>query len=78
MFNVTKDAKERIGHLLKPEGKKQAGVERAVAGEIVAVAKLKDTEAGGHLSRRESTDPLRRLAGVFTRDFVRARTEIQR
>ena len=55
VFNVTKDAKERIGHLLKPEGKKQAGVERAIAGEIVAVAKLKDTEAGDTLADEKAS-----------------------
>ncbi len=50
VLNVNKDAKERIGHLLKLEGKKQQPVSRAIAGEIVAVAKLKGTDAGDSLA----------------------------
>ena len=48
--NVNKDAKERLGHLLKLEGKKQTQVARLIAGEIGAVAKLKDTAAGDTLA----------------------------
>ena len=50
VLNVIRDAKERVGHLLRLEGKKQQGIERAIAGEIVAVAKLKDTHPGDTLS----------------------------
>jgi elongation factor G len=50
VLNVNKDSKERIGHLLKLEGKKQQGVDRLIAGEIGAVAKLKDTSAGDTLA----------------------------
>jgi elongation factor G len=50
VLNVTKDSKERVGHLLRLEGKKQAQVEKLTTGEIGAVAKLKDTEAGDTLA----------------------------
>ncbi|MEO8602537.1 MAG: elongation factor G [bacterium] len=50
VLNVTKDAKERLGHLLRLEGKKQAQVEKLTTGEIGAVAKLKETEAGDTLA----------------------------
>src|SRR5262249_55237617 len=50
VLNVNKDAKERMGHLLRLEGKKQAQVATLTTGEIGAVAKLKDTEAGDTLA----------------------------
>jgi elongation factor G len=50
VLNVNKDSKERLGHLSKPAGKKQVPVSHAVAGEIVAVAKLKDTATGDTLA----------------------------
>jgi elongation factor G len=43
-LNVRTGKKERIGQLLKMEGNKQRPVDEAGAGEIVAVAKLKDTQ----------------------------------
>lgn len=48
-FNATKDTKERFGQLLVMEGKEQKPVEEAVAGMIVAVAKLKETVTGDTL-----------------------------
>jgi len=50
VLNVGKDVKERLGHLFKLEGKKQQGVPHAIAGEIVAVAKLKETTSGDTLA----------------------------
>jgi elongation factor G len=50
VLNVNKDAKERMGHLLRLEGKKQAQVTALTTGEIGAVAKLKDTDAGDTLA----------------------------
>ena len=47
--NTTKGGKERVGHLLKLEGKKQAQIDRLITGEIGAVAKLKSTDAGDTL-----------------------------
>ncbi len=50
VLNSTKDVKERLGHLLQPTGKKQSHVVQAIVGEIVAVAKLKDTHTGDTLT----------------------------
>lgn len=50
VLNVNKDTKERLGHLSKVAGKKQVPVSHALAGEIVAVAKLKDTATGDTLA----------------------------
>jgi elongation factor G len=49
VLNTMGDSKERIGHLLKLEGKKQQQVDKLTTGEIGAVAKLKETEAGDTL-----------------------------
>jgi elongation factor G len=49
VYNPNKQVKEKIGHLFKLEGKKQEGVREAVAGEIVAAAKLKDVASGDTL-----------------------------
>jgi len=48
-LNSTKDASERIGGILRLEGKKQKAVPSASAGEIVAVAKFKETTTGDTL-----------------------------
>ena len=50
VLNVRNDGKERLGHLLRLEGKKQTQVDKLTTGEIGAVAKLKDTEAGDTLA----------------------------
>ena len=49
-LNTSRDSKERIGQLLRLEGKKQAPIANAVAGAICAVAKLKDTATGDTLA----------------------------
>ena len=48
-LNSTKDAAERIGQILRLEGKKQKTISSASAGEIVAVAKFKETTTGDTL-----------------------------
>jgi elongation factor G len=48
-LNSSKDASERIGQILRLEGKKQKGIGSASAGEIVAVAKFKETSTGDTL-----------------------------
>jgi elongation factor G len=50
VLNVNKDNKERLGHLFRLEGKKQTQVAKALPGEVVAVAKLKDTATGDTLA----------------------------
>ena len=48
-LNSSRDAVERIGQILRLEGKKQRAVGSASAGEIVAVAKFKETSTGDTL-----------------------------
>ena len=50
VLNSTRGTKEHFGHLLRLEGKKQSPLQTALAGEIIAVAKLKDTTTGDTLS----------------------------
>ncbi len=49
VYNVTKENKEKFNQLFILEGKTQKNIEEAVAGQIVAVAKLKDTMTGDTL-----------------------------
>lgn len=48
-FNSTRQSKEKGGHLFFSLGKKHTQVPQAVAGDIVAIAKLKDTQTGDTL-----------------------------
>jgi elongation factor G len=48
-YNVNKGAKERFSQLLRLAGKEQKPIEGAGPGDIVAVAKLKDTSTGNTL-----------------------------
>jgi elongation factor G len=50
LFNPKKDVKERIGQIFLLEGKKQKPVGFASVGDIVAVAKLKETTTGDSFS----------------------------
>ena len=49
VYNSTKDVQERIGQVYELEGKKQKPIKQAVAGDIVAVSKLKETVTGDTL-----------------------------
>lgn len=49
ILNSTKGVEERIGQIYELEGKKQHPIKQAVAGDIVAVAKLKETITGDTL-----------------------------
>ena len=49
IYNSTKKTQERIGQIFELEGKKQHPIKQAVAGDIVAVAKLKETTTGDTL-----------------------------
>ena len=48
--NVTRDAVEKMGQVFYMKGKDQVPAEAAVAGDIAAVAKLKDTHTGDSLA----------------------------
>ena len=43
VFNATNEHKEKVGHLLLVNGKKQSQVDVAVAGDVVSIPKLKHT-----------------------------------
>jgi len=53
VWNANKEAAERIGPLFFMRGKGQEPVERVVAGDIAAVAKLTETSTGDTLCSRE-------------------------
>jgi len=55
--NANRDCTERIGQLFKMVGKKQVAVEQAGPGDIVAVAKLKETVTGDTLC--DGAQPIR-------------------
>ena len=55
VINANKDTKERFGQILKLNGKKQDSIEQAVTGDIVAVAKLKDTNTSDTLCDDKGT-----------------------
>ncbi|MDD3012131.1 MAG: elongation factor G [Candidatus Gastranaerophilales bacterium] len=50
IYNSTKKSKERVGQMLHLIGKKQEPAAKAIAGDIIAVAKLKDTHTGDSFS----------------------------
>ena len=52
--NVTRRAKERVGQLLVSQGKEHEQVDELGAGDIGAVAKLKETRAGDVLAARDA------------------------
>ena len=52
--NVTRRAKERIGQLLTSQGKEHEQVDELGAGDIGAVAKLKETRAGDVLADKDA------------------------
>ncbi|MBV8055740.1 MAG: elongation factor G [Deltaproteobacteria bacterium] len=54
VLNATRGSRERFGQLLRLEGKKQSPLSSALPGEIVAVAKLKDTTTGDTLCEEKS------------------------
>ena len=52
-YNVTRSARERFNAILWPQGKKQESGTEAGPGEIVAVAKLKETQTGDSLAEEK-------------------------
>jgi elongation factor G len=62
--NVTKEAPERLGHLMLLQGKTQATVPEIKAGDLGAVAKLKDTLTNDTLG--DKTDGVRFPAMTFS------------
>jgi elongation factor G len=64
VYNANKEARERFGQIFIIEGKAQAPVSEATVGDIIAVAKLKETATGDTLCdekapvRYEAVQPL--------------------
>lgn len=56
VYNAQKQAKEKFGQLLLLEGKKQQSIEEVGPGDIVAIAKLKETTTGDTLC--DENDPI--------------------
>ena len=70
--NVTRRAKERVGQVLVPQGKEHTQVDELGAGDIGAVAKLKETRAGDVLATKDARvafAPLRLPAPVMAFAF---------
>jgi len=55
IYNLTKDTQERLGSLLVMQGKGQSTVPELKAGDLGAVAKLKETQTGDTLAEKTST-----------------------
>src|SRR3989454_1572773 len=53
-FNITRKTKERIGQLASPCGKETSNVDELGAGDIGAVAKLRETRAGDVLAAKDA------------------------
>lgn len=53
VYNSVRNCEERIGQIYELEGKKQKPIKQAVAGDIVAVAKLKETLTGDTLCDKD-------------------------
>src|ERR1700722_17404318 len=69
VYNSARESKERFGQLLRLEGKKQSPLAVALPGEIVAVAKLKDTSTGDTLCDEKSPimfEPIHRPHAVIS------------
>lgn len=60
-WNATKGAPERFSGLFLPQGKEHVNVPEAKAGDIVAVAKLKETATGDTLSTKDHAVVLPKL-----------------
>jgi elongation factor G len=67
-YNATTQQDERVGHLFYLQGKENLATNKVVAGDIAAVAKLKNTSTGdtlcdaAHPIRFKGLDPLPRLS----------------
>jgi elongation factor G len=61
LVNPRTRAKERVGHIFKLEGRKTVQVADAIVGEVVALAKLKDTHSGDTLADANRVVTLRPL-----------------
>jgi len=49
VYNANKDSKEKFGQMFLMEGKGQQSLDKALPGDVIAIAKLKDTATGDTL-----------------------------
>ena len=56
LYNVNKEAKEKFGQIFILEGKKQQPIQKAMAGDIIALPKLKETMTGDTMCKE--SDPV--------------------
>jgi len=68
LYNATRQVKERGGHLFSILGKKYQPIPRAVAGDIVAIGKLKDSLTGDTLCDERA--PIRYPAIQFAKPVM--------
>ncbi|MCD6353426.1 MAG: elongation factor G [Proteobacteria bacterium] len=61
IFNVTRNAKEKIGQLLKIEGKIQKPINQGVTGDILALAKLKETTTNDTLAEEKNASSFKAI-----------------
>lgn len=54
-YNASRETKERFGNIFLVQGKKQLPVQEVVAGQVAAVAKLKETKTGDTLVKEGSS-----------------------
>lgn len=69
VYNPVREVEERIGQIYELEGKKQKPIKQAVAGDIVAVAKLKETLTGDTLCAKDKPimyEPVKPLQPVIS------------
>ena len=60
VYNLTRETPERLGHLVLLQGKAQTDVPEIKAGDLGAVAKLKETRHQRHARRQGRRRPSRR------------------
>ena len=75
VLNVNKDGKERIGHLLRLEGKKQSAGRQADHRRDRRRRQAEGHRRRRHAGRREGADPLPRAGAVLGRDLLRHRAQ---
>jgi len=69
VYNVNKEFKEKFGQIFLPEGKKQQSIEMAIPGDIVAIAKLKETQTGHTFCQEKDPivyQPVQQLPAVIS------------
>ncbi len=64
-YNATRETKERFGQVLGIQGKKQEGLGSAGTGDIIAVAKLKETKTGDSLCALKNGVVFEQIAPVM-------------